>query len=56
MNLNRDFSVEESKMPANTKKYSTFLFMNETYIETTLRFHITTIRIDKINKIIGNSF
>lgn len=29
MNLNRDFSVEESKMAANTKKYSTFLFMNE---------------------------
>ena len=45
--LNREFSTEETEMALkHLKKCSSFLVIREIQIKTTLRFYLTTVRID----------
>ena len=44
--LNKEFSLEESQLNEKIlKEYSTFLAIREMLIKTTLRFHLTPVRI-----------
>jgi hypothetical protein len=53
--LNQDFTTEESQMAENhLKKYSKSLVIKEMQTKTTLRFHLTPIRMAKI-KFSGDS-
>jgi hypothetical protein len=45
-NLNREFSKEEGKMISKfMRKYSISVFIKEMQIKTTLRFHLTPLRM-----------
>ena len=47
--LNKEFSTEEYQMvEKHLKKYSVSLIIREIQIKTTLRFHITLVRMAKI--------
>jgi hypothetical protein len=47
--INREFSTEETRMAEkHLKKHSTSLVISEMQIKTTLRFHLTPVRIAKI--------
>ena len=47
--INRDFTTEESRMAEkHLKKFSKSLVIREMQIKTTLRFHLTLVRIAKI--------
>ena len=49
MNLNRQVSKDKSQMAeAQLKKYSTFLAIKEMQVKTTLKFHLTPIRMANI--------
>jgi hypothetical protein len=46
--LNRAFSKDEVQMTKNRKKYSTSLAIKEIHIKTTLRFHLTPVKMATI--------
>jgi hypothetical protein len=47
--LNKELSTEEYRMVGkHLKKYSKSLIIREMQIKTTLRFHLTPVRMDKI--------
>jgi hypothetical protein len=46
--LNKEFSPEEYRIAENLKKSSTSLSIREIQIKTTLRFHLTPVRMAKI--------
>lgn len=49
--LNREFFIEETRVAEkHSKKYSASLAIRETQIKTTLRFHLTPVRMKKTNK------
>jgi hypothetical protein len=49
--INREFSEEESPIgEKNLKKCAVSLTTREIQIKTTLRFHLTCVRMAKINK------
>ena len=53
--LNRELSTEESKMPErHLRKCSTSLVIREMQIKTTLRFHLTPVRMANIKNIDDN--
>jgi hypothetical protein len=48
--LNREFSTEETqRTQKHLKKCSTSLVIRETQNKTTLRFHLTLVRVAKMN-------
>jgi hypothetical protein len=57
MDLNSEFSVEESQMAQkHFEKYSTSLAMREMQVKTTLRFHLTPVRMANNNNTSDNSY
>jgi hypothetical protein len=53
--MNRQFSKEEAQMASKyIRKYLTSLAIKEMQIKTTLRFHLTTVKIALINNIYNN--
>jgi hypothetical protein len=53
--LNKEFSPEESRMAEkHLKKCSTSLIISEMQIKTTLRFHLTPVRMAKIKNLGDN--
>jgi hypothetical protein len=53
--LNRTFSKEEIQMvKKHMKKYSPYLAIKKMQIKTTLRFHLTPVRIAIIKNTINN--
>jgi hypothetical protein len=46
--VNKGFSAEQYRMAENLKKYSTSLVIREMQMKSTMRFHLTPVRMVKI--------